>query len=256
MNYPSKCFVPNKVEFINLVASRAKEFVPARSSLLQTFTMSFLKKLFGKTPAAETQKPEPETIFHQHTAGIYPWIKVALFDTDDMNETNESDDAPVFELNGEEAPICKTWLGDLLIFYVVDKGDSFQMLLQRDLPKDVTNDELHQLAIDNLASTVEYTLQETNFGGYGLIAGGNHEAGAICLPEIWDWLTDELNDDLIVAIPAKDLVLITPESDTDKTSNLKIFVHEIFKTGDRLLTKNIFRVDKATKQWSIVDRVG
>ena len=75
-------------------------------------------------------------------------------------------------------------------------------------------------------------MHDTNFGGHGLIVGGDHEAGSICLPGIWDWLSEYLNDNLIVGIPAKDLVLIVPESDTDKISNLKIFVYEIFKTGE------------------------
>jgi hypothetical protein len=48
---------------------------------------------------------------------------------------------------------------------------------------------------------------------------------------------------------------MVPESDKDKIANLKIFVHEIFKDGEKLLTKNIFKFDKETKIWSIVDNV-
>jgi hypothetical protein len=72
---------------------------------------------------------------------------------------------------------------------------------------------------------------------------------------MWDWLTNHLGDSLIVGIPAKDLVIVVPESDLDKISNLKIFVHEIFINGERLLTRNIFRYDKEAKEWTIVDSV-
>jgi hypothetical protein len=72
---------------------------------------------------------------------------------------------------------------------------------------------------------------------------------------MWDWLTEHLNDSLIVGVPAKDLVIMVPEGDTDKIANLKIFVHEIFKEGERLLTRNIFRFDRETKEWTIIDSV-
>jgi uncharacterized protein YtpQ (UPF0354 family) len=146
-------------------------------------------------------------------------------------------------------------LGDLSIFYVADTGNSFQFLLERDLPKDISKEELHQLAVDNLSRDIEFKLHDTSFGGHGLIAGGDHEAGSICLLGKWEWLTEHLNDNLIVGVPAKDLVILVPESNTDKVSNLKIFVHEIFKDGERLLTRNIFKFDRETKKWAIVDNV-
>ena len=132
-------------------------------------------------------------------------------------------------------------------------GDSFQVLLERDLPNNVTTEELHELAVENLNRDIEFKLHDANFGGHGLIAGGDHEAGSICLPGMWDWLVEHLNDNLIVGIPAKDIVVMVPERDTDKVVSLKIFVREIFKTGERLLTTNIFRVDRETKEWTIVD---
>jgi uncharacterized protein YtpQ (UPF0354 family) len=158
-------------------------------------------------------------------------------------------------LPGSDSPIFKNWLGDLAIFYVADTGDNFQILLERDLPLDVKKEALHQLAVDNLNRDIEFKLHDTSFGGHGLIAGGDHEAGSICLPEMWDRLANHLSDNLIVGIPSKDLVIIVPESDIDKISNLKIFVHDIFKNGERLLTRNIFRFDREAKEWTIVDKV-
>ena len=64
------------------------------------------------------------------------------------------------ELVGEDAPIKKDWLGDLGILYVADMGDSFQVLLERDLPSDVTKEELHQLAVENLNRDIEFKLHD------------------------------------------------------------------------------------------------
>lgn len=211
--------------------------------------MSFLKNIFKKTPQVSTDPSKTEPIFNLYKDKIYPWVKVT-FTEDDPN-----DNSTQLNLAGGDSPICKSWLGDLAIFYVADTGDNFQILLERDLPIDITKEALHELAVDNLNRDIEFKLHETNFGGHGLIAGGDHEAGSICLPEMWDWLTNHLSDNLIVGIPSKDLVIVVPESDIDKISNLKIFVHDIFKKGEGLLTRNIFRYDREAKEWTIVDRV-
>jgi len=197
----------------------------------------------------DTDNSITEPIFNLYNDKIYPWVKVTFTD-DDPN-----DNLTQLSLTGGDSPIFKKWLGDLAIFYVADTGDNFQILLERDLPVDITKEALHQLAVDNLNRDIEFKLHDTNFGGHGLIAGGDHEAGSICLPEMWDWLTNHLSDNLIVGIPSKDLVIIVPESDNDKISKLKKFVHDIFKNGERLLTRNIFRYDREAKEWTIVDRV-
>lgn len=211
--------------------------------------MSFLKTILSKTPQVDKDIPETESIFETHKDKIYPWIKVTFSDSDPRNPPTQ------ITLTGDDSPISRVWLDDLAIFYVADTGNSFQVLLERDLPQDVSKEQLHNLAVDNLNRDIEFKIHETNFGGHGLIAGGDHEAGSICLPGIWDWLTEHLNDSLIVGVPAKDLVVMVPESDTDKVANLKIFVHEIFKEGERLLSRNIFRFDRETKEWTIVDSV-
>jgi uncharacterized protein YtpQ (UPF0354 family) len=199
----------------------------------------------------EKTEPSGETLFETHRDKIYPWVKVFFTGNDGPPGTAINQ----IELKDENAPINREWLGGLGILYAADMGDRFQILLERDLPKDTTKDQLHEIAVNNLHRDIEFRLRETNFGGYGLIAGGDHEAGSICLPGIWDWLGEHFNDNLIVAIPAKDLVMMVTESDADKISNLKIIVHEIFKRGERLLTKNIFKFDRSTKEWAIVDTV-
>ncbi len=208
--------------------------------------MSFLKRIFGKPLRTDNNKSDKETLFQSYKDKIYPCVKV----------TFTGDDTPTqLELTGDSSPIFKSWLGDLSVFYVVDRGDNFQVLLEGDLSKHISKEELHQLAVDNLNRDIEFKLHETNSGGHGLIAGGDHEAGSICLPGMWDWLTEHFNDNLIVAIPSKDIVVMVPESDADKIANLKIFVHEIFKDSERHLTKNIFRVDSETREWTIIDSV-
>lgn len=211
--------------------------------------MSFLKKILGKSLQGEKHNEEKVLAFEKQKSKIYPWVKAFVDNTDNPKALLQID------LPDENFPIWRTWLGDLAIFYVADMGDRFEIILKNHLPKNISVEQLHQLAIENLSRDIEYKLNETNFGAYGLIADGNHETSSICLPEIWDWIAGILNDNLIVAIPTKSLIMMAPETNIDKVSNLKIVVHKIFKEGEHLLTRNIFKFERDSKKWIIIDTV-
>jgi uncharacterized protein YtpQ (UPF0354 family) len=177
---------------------------------------------------------------------IYPWIKVVYEPNEEVpNSTQE------IELKDEEQPIMQNWLGNLAIFYAVDEGDHFSLILKRDLPKNMTSEELHDISTTNLDRDIEFRFNETGFGGHGLIAGGDHEAGSLTLTGIWEWCADQIQDNLIVAIPAKDLIMMVPENDIDKIDALKSFVTEIFQDGERLLTKQLYHFDKSNSIWTL-----
>jgi uncharacterized protein YtpQ (UPF0354 family) len=174
---------------------------------------------------------------------IYPWIKVAYQPDEEVpNSTG------VIELKDDEQPLMQKWLGNLVIFYTVDVGNCFEMLLQRDLPRHLT---IHDIATTNLDRDVEFRFLKTVFDGHGIIAGGDHETGSLCLTGIWKWCANQIQDDLIVGVPAKDLVLMVPATDNDKIKSLKSFVTETFKEGERLLTKQLYHFNKVNSEWTI-----
>ena len=184
--------------------------------------------------------------FNEIKDKIYPWIKVVYESGEAIqNSTKE------IETTKDQQPLMQPWLGNLAIFYAFDEGNHFQLLQKKDLPIDLTIEELHSISINNLQRDIEYQFMETGFGGYGLVAGGDHEAGALCLENIWAWCAEQIQSDLIVAIPAKDLILMVDAKDTEKTEALKSFVEKIFTTGERLLTKQLYHYSKTTGKWTV-----
>ena len=180
---------------------------------------------------------------------IYPWIKVTYESNEEVPNSKRE-----IDLKEDEQPIMQNWLGNLAIFYAVDEGDQFSLILKRDLPKNMSIEELHDIATTNLARDVEFTFNQTGFGGHGLIAGGDHETGSLTLTWIWKWCAEQIQDNLIVAVPAKDLIMMVPESDKNKINSLKEFVTEIFKEGQRLLTKQLYHFDKSNLKWTIWEK--
>lgn len=181
---------------------------------------------------------------------IYPWIKVVY----GIGETIPDSEHEI-DLDDEDRPITKPWLGNLSIFYAVDNGDNFSLIQTKDLTDNWTIDKIHETSLENLQRDIEFKFTKTNFGGHGLVAGGDHEAGSLCLTDIWDWCGENVNDNLIVAVPAKDMVMMVPESDNEKIEKLKEMVTDIFQDGERLLTKQLYKFDRQTSSWSLWGQV-
>lgn len=172
---------------------------------------------------------------------IYPWVKTSIHPPTEKKVVFHEDDSPIY----------KDWLGDLKIFYAIDEGDSVSFLKQEELPEGYSVQDIHKISSQNLENNIEYRFNKLNFeGGYGLLAGGDYEASSITLDNIWNWIADELEDDIIVGIPTKDLVMMTPLSDTNGIINLASAISDVFKDGDYLLSKSLFRYSK-TDGWSL-----
>ena len=59
--------------------------------------MSFLKKLFSKTPETDIDKSETVSPFYLHKDKIYPWVKV-LFSKDEPAQIKlTEEDSPIYK---------------------------------------------------------------------------------------------------------------------------------------------------------------
>ena len=70
--------------------------------------------------------------------------------------------------------------------------------------------KLQEKAFENLARDIQYrSCDSTEKGICGIVAGGNFEAESLLINSIWKEISEELNDELMIAIPTKDVVLYT-----------------------------------------------
>ena len=180
--------------------------------------------------------------FEQKKTQIYPWIKKA-------EQGGEGDAAAEFKL---DLPM-KPFLADLRIFFAADVGDRFEILQKSDVPEGMTVDELFDIARQNLNENVNFQLMPTNFGGFGVIAGGDHEAGSLCLDFLWEFCVNHVGESLIVAVPAKDMVLMVGQSQTEALEQMKQVSADILAGGDHTLTQHLFLFDAETKTFSVYE---
>lgn len=125
-----------------------------KRTFLTTFLTISMFSLFGQN------KTEKE--FYKISREIYPVIKVK----------NESDS--VFKMSGENEPVFRKIVGDLLCFYGIDKESHFELLLKKKIPETISIEKLDSISQENLFKEIENNLilQQTDFGGYGFTCGG------------------------------------------------------------------------------------
>lgn len=173
---------------------------------------------------------------------IFPWIKAAVPDAADGGP---EEDVPAAGL------VVMDFLADLRITFAVDDGNAFSLLQWGDVPEGIGAGELYALARKNLADQVEFNLTGTNYGGYGILAGGDHEAGALCLDFIWDAVAKEAGENLVVAVPAKDCLFMARASDPAQIAAMAAIAKDIFENGERTLTNTLFLFNAGERAFSV-----
>lgn len=174
---------------------------------------------------------------------IFPWPKAALPASADTGENS-----------GEEIfvnLVTKEFMGDLVLTFAVDEDEHFSLLQWKDVPEGMDVAALFALACKNMANAVEFEFTGTNYGGYGILAGGDHEAGALCLDFIWDFCAREIAQDLVVAVPARDCLFMALADDAEQIAAMQALSKDIFENGDVPLSRTLFLFHAATRQFSV-----
>lgn len=234
--------------------------------------MSFFKRVFGKPeqqPEQNQKQPEQQQPVHKQPEPqqqpennppqaepndnpkgtvILPRIKAnyghAMYAGDGDKAFNGT--APAFEIPHEQQPITHNLYEDLMLCFAVDTGSSYELLQHKILPLNpgLTPEKLYEVAVHGLAIEVDGQIKI-----HGdpeeivmITAGGNFEAALILLPYFWEHIHNVMGSEVIVAIPARDLLFITKASNPDAILKLKNMVQQSFEDGQTqgLLSKGLY----------------
>ena len=128
--------------------------------------------------------------------------------------------------------------------FVQDLGNAFTYIRYPMLPEGMDVDELQKIAFENLARDITYrSVGSREEGVYGIVCGGNFEAESICNTSIWQDVSKMIDDDVIVCIPTKDIVLYTKANDKKLRKKILKMADEMFEKNRRETPYLIFSKD-------------
>jgi uncharacterized protein YtpQ (UPF0354 family) len=163
---------------------------------------------------------------------IMPRIYVALPDPGAADVT----------LTKAESPVERRLVADLLVFYAFDAESHYEIVSYRDLEQlGVTAEELHHRALQNLRRLKLDVRAHKGDRIIMLTAGGNYEATLILLPEIWASVSQMVSGGLIAAVPARDVLYFTGDSDRENLADMRRWTSKALEEVDKPLSRAFIR---------------
>jgi uncharacterized protein YtpQ (UPF0354 family) len=142
--------------------------------------------------------------------------------------------------NFENTHVYEKYNSELYIFYAEDKENSISYLTKERIEElNIGIEKLKEKAIENLNSIVSKMESHGEKGYFMLTAGGDYET-SLLLFDIWNKENFPVDGELIIGIPARDIVLITGTNEKENIEKLKNSIGEINENGDHLVSDKIF----------------
>lgn len=182
---------------------------------------------------------EERYLFENIKNKIYPWVKETLVDHAALNGKFISE---------KDTPIV-SFVGDLMVIFVIERGeDKFEILKDNMLPPEADIEALYQIACQNLVRDVKFIISNTMYGGFGILADGHHEASSLCFKHIWSLCAEKLEDDIVIMVPAKDMVLFVPASNKKQIEDMHAYGLEAYNRNKDKISDKLYFFSKDKKE--------
>ncbi|MBP7864886.1 MAG: DUF1444 family protein [Acidobacteria bacterium] len=166
---------------------------------------------------------------------IVPVIKDRIWLEGVMASSPLKDAKPGFGLVFEE--LCP----DLRVVYAVDTDQSVRFLKEEDLEAvKVRREELRELACKNLRRLLPSLDRAGGDGVFLLEAGGMYEASLLLLESIWDPEILPVRGEFVLAVPTRDILMITGSEDADGLRKVRKLAPRIWEEGPYSLSQKLF----------------
>lgn len=223
--------------------------------------MGLFNNIFGKGKDKGNEKaisPDGQS-FENVSSRLFPYFKQFLPEggpsyplPDDLSKIDRTKTYSMPELEMVYRNICE----DLNCLYVIDGDTGFEIVQERHLQEwDIDKETLHETAIHNFRLLISQKLSvQGDTNAVMLIVDGNLEAGLVLIDEIWEQLEDQIGEQVVIAVPSRDVVMATGKSNREMIERLKDSARGILQTGDHPLSKNLFIREGV--HWKLFESVG
>ncbi|MCB1230740.1 MAG: DUF1444 family protein [Verrucomicrobiae bacterium] len=146
--------------------------------------------------------------------------------------------------NKEDLPdyVSERYNSELAIFYAEDSERNIRYLTEETFSElEIERDRLRDLAVQNLKRLIGGKVEVQGGGGVFMItAGGDYEASLLLIDSLWNSEAVPVDGDFVVAIPARDLLLVTGTGHAEAIERLREMASEGAEKFSYSLTPVLF----------------
>jgi uncharacterized protein YtpQ (UPF0354 family) len=213
--------------------------------------MSLFNSLFGKSKKAD--KTDPVSLVNRINLNkVYPRIK-GIYDEQNPDPSPLIHDE--ITISVDEGPVIKPLAKGIGICYMLDKGDRYQIIQNKQLSEELTLEKLHEAALKNMAAAVA---DKTEMDGdpknvMMLTNGGDFEATMLLADFLWGQIEPVFNDSVCVAIPTNDILFIAAKNNPEARESLRLAVRHYFENRETegLIVRHIY--ERINGEWIYVE---
>jgi uncharacterized protein YtpQ (UPF0354 family) len=138
-------------------------------------------------------------------------------------------------------PVHEELNSELVVVYAEDRDKTYMFLLPGDVGRlGIENDELPLLARNNLARIAPPPELITGPYAYGIHVDGNYEASLILYPDWWEARPIEVDGDYVVAVPARDILMITGSNNRAGIDQLRALARQTVENMSHAIVDTLF----------------
>jgi uncharacterized protein YtpQ (UPF0354 family) len=137
-------------------------------------------------------------------------------------------------------PLTESYNSELIVAYAEDRPTSIRYLTTRDDIGDPDRIKLFVLALGNLHRLLpKIEMRDGADGTFLIEAGGDYEASLLLADDIWSSGQIKVDGDIVIAVPAKDALLVTGSRNRTGLKTLRAMAAQI-AAGPYGLTRALF----------------
>ncbi len=146
-------------------------------------------------------------------------------------------------LNGKSFPmITEKYNDQLIIAYAEDSKNSIKYLTEDDFKTlTISRDTLKSIALRNFDKIIPNIQRQGDNGLFMITAGGDYEASLILLSSIWTKENFPVDGEFIIAIPNRDMLMVTGSKNKIGISKIKEIVADSYKTGNYQVSDRLYK---------------
>ena len=130
----------------------------------------------------------------------------------------------------------------LVIMFGEDRDSSTSFLSDEDIDElNIERENLFDLSLENFKNIVTNIERNGDSQIYMVTAGGNYEAMLILWTELWTKETFPVDGEIIIAIPNRDLLLVTGSEDMEGMEKIKQITKESYENGIYEISPHLYK---------------
>lgn len=133
------------------------------------------------------------------------------------------------------------YIGDMILVYAIDYPDRVAYVTRANLrDADVYPSQMNDAAWRNFAAKRAALEFQGNGTTFMAVIDGFYESTLVLDSELWASVAQQMNDDIVMIVPARDLIIVAPASNTAEVAFLSTMRTDVINTGTHQLSELMY----------------